>query len=451
MKIAFLPLALAPLSLCAKTDNRPNIVVILADDLLRDELSCYGGSNVVTKNIDQLARQGMIFNHNFASEAISAPVRSSLYTGLYPVRNGTYYNHKAILSTTKTVNDYLPSLGYRVARTGKQHTKPAKQFNFTELAGFPKICTASKVAPTSTATIEQFMSKSDDPFLLYVCSINPHAPWTQGDSSKIDPDKIKLPKHMVNSPQMRKLYADYLAEVMVLDNEVALVREAIERVGKSDNTMILFLGENGSQFPGGKWSCWHAGVSSAMIAYYPPQIKAGVRTDAVVQYEDVLPTIIDIAGGEPLEHLDGLSFKNVLHGKKKKHRELAYFIYNNNPEGTMYSVRGVRDKNYTLIRNYHHLQEYKNKHIMGDGKRKVSVTWEAWLSSEGVDNRFEMLTQRYIKRPEFELYDNKKDPDQLHNLAQDKRYDKVKKQLLVELDKWMQSQGDTDKTIMSLR
>lgn len=113
-------LALLPVAGTLKAQEKPNIVVILADDLASNEISCYGGKNLKTPNIDLIAEEGIRFTNNFASCAMSVPIRASLYTGLYPARHGSYQNHKISYSDIKSVTYYLPQAGYRVGRAGKR-------------------------------------------------------------------------------------------------------------------------------------------------------------------------------------------------------------------------------------------------------------------------------------------------------------------------------------------
>lgn len=424
-----------------KQDGRPNIVVIMADDLLSSELSCYGGQNLKTPNIDRLAAEGVRFTNNYASEAMSVPIRASLYTGLYPARHGSYQNHKFTYEGTKTVNEYMPEVGYRVGRTGKDHPGPKSVYKFDEIPGFTVGCTAAK-APYSTDGIEKWMSESDEPFLLYVMSINSHAPWTWGDPSEFNPDEIKVPGNCVDSPEMREIMCKYLAEVRALDNEVGSVLETLEKIGKLDNTIVMFLGEQGPQFPGGKWTLWNPGVNSAMIARYPARIKAGRVTDAIVQYEDILPTFIDIAGGEPCEELDGVSFKDVLYGESKTARKYAYGIHNNYPEGRPYPIRSIRDERYALILNLTPDKQYHEKHLMATSNNKTGV-WPTWQKAAESDERAEFLCDRFVDRPAIEFYDLKKDPWEMNNLADEKKYQEKIAEMKAELLRWMESQGDT--------
>ncbi|MBQ5681771.1 MAG: sulfatase-like hydrolase/transferase, partial [Bacteroidaceae bacterium] len=119
--LAFVPLGFS----AAMAQQRPNILVMIADDMARCELGCYGGQNLATPNIDRVANEGMLMTSNFASAAMSVPIRASMYTGLYPVRNGSYRNHKATYRGSRSVTHFLSELGYRVGRTGKDH--PANQ------------------------------------------------------------------------------------------------------------------------------------------------------------------------------------------------------------------------------------------------------------------------------------------------------------------------------------
>ena len=110
--------------------GKPNVIIIMADDLDSRQLSCYGGKNLKTPHIDQLSAEGIKFNHIYTSEAMCVPTRSSLFTGLYPVRHGAFQNHKQVYDTLKSVVHYLNDQGYRVGLTGKDHcTKPKNVFH----------------------------------------------------------------------------------------------------------------------------------------------------------------------------------------------------------------------------------------------------------------------------------------------------------------------------------
>ena len=418
-----------------EAQQRPNIVVIVADDLASHEIGCYGGVNVATPNIDRMAREGVRFTNCYATTSMSVPIRASLYTGLYPVRNGTYKNHQTSRSDIKSITAYLPENGYQVWRTGKTHTTPPSVFRFVEIPGFEVNCT-SPTADYFTDSLEMRIRNTKDPFCLFVCSINPHAPFTVGDRSAVDPDKLILAPVLADNEKFRGIYRNYLAEVKALDEEVGAVWKLLEETGQLDNTLLMFLGEQGPQFPGGKWTSWDYGVHSAMIARYPAKIKAGSVSDVLVQYEDILPTFIEFTGGKPAAEIEGRSFFPALFGKKTECRQWAYGIHNNIPEGTPYPIRTIRDKRYKLIVNLTPEAEYFEKHMMN------SPTWASFTKDAGDDPHAAAMAKRYVHRPAIEFYDTKADPWELNNLASDKKYAKQIAKMKQALEKWMREQGD---------
>lgn len=249
-----------------------------------------------------------------------------------------------------------------------------------------------------------------------------HAPWTCGNKDEFDADKVILPPNCVDNKGTRELFRRLLAEIRALDNQVGDVLKTIEEVGKLDNTLVVFLGEQGPQLPGGKWTCWNYGQSSALVARYPAKIKAKSTSDAIVQYEDILPTLMEFVGGDEIEGIDGKSFLKALFGKEKEHRRFAYGIHNNIPEGTAYPIRSIRDKRYKLILNLTPEVEYFEKHLM-NLKNERSV-WASWIESTKTDKRARYFVDRYVKRPAIEFYDMQKDPWELNNLAEEKKYAK---------------------------
>ena len=219
------------------------------------------------------------------------------------------------------------------------------------------------------------------------------------------------------------------------------VLKVLEETGRLDNTLVMFLGEQGPQFPGGKWTLWYPGCHSALLARYPSKIKAGAKCDAIVQYEDLLPTFLDIAGGKAREELDGESFKNALYGKSSKARKYAFGIHNNIPEGTPYPIRSIRDDRYALIMNLTPEASYFEKHLMDPNS--VTGVWQAWEKAAKTDKTAEFWKNRYVTRPAVEFYDLKNDPWEENNLADDPKYKKKIAEMKSLLQDWMRDQGDT--------
>ena len=430
------------------TGSRPNIVIVMADDLDSRQLSCYGGKNLQTRNIDALASEGMKFEQIICSEAICVPTRASLFTGLYPMRHGSFQNHKAVYDTLglKSVCQYLKAQDYSVALTGKNHsTKPESIFPFEFIKGFQPDCVSPNDAYQLDDVRAYITRKNADPFCLFIMSINPHVPWVSGDASEFDPEKVILPPHMVDTKEVRVQYCKYLAEIRRLDNQVGDIRALLKETGQDENTIFIFLGEQGPQFPGGKWTLYDNGQKSSMIVKWSGKVKPDVITNAIVQYEDITPTLVDIAGGKPVKGLDGRSFLNVLTGKSKSHRSEAFGIYNNIPEGTPYPMRSVRDSHYKLVMNLLPDERYYIKYMMNPETK--NSYWNTWVAKAETSPEAKTLVDRITTRPALEFYDLQKDPYELNNIAKDKKYGKLILAYESKLKNWMKQQGDAGASV----
>ena len=414
----------------------------MADDLDSKQLSCYGGQNLETKNIDQLARNGLKFNQMIASEAMCVPTRASLFTGLYPIHHGSFQNHKPVYDHLKSVGHYLNDLGYRVGLTGKDHvTKPKTVFPFDIVDGFEPNC----VSPTDDYQLDdvkKYITQNDKPYCLFVMSINPHMPWTVGDTTEFDAAKVKLPKDYVDTPITRRQYVKYLAEIRRLDDQVGDITKLLKSTRQDKNTIVIFLGEQGAQMPGAKWNLWDAGQKSSMIVQWPGVVKPATETNALVQYEDITPTLIDIAGGKPIKGLDGETFLPVVKGKKDGTRKYAYGIHNNIPEGDPYPIRSIRDQRYKLILNLTAEKEYYNRFMMNRERKDRNTIWFSWVDEAGKNEQAKKLTDRFVHRPAVEFYDLQKDPWEFNNLANDPAYQKIVNEYTQKLHDWMKAQGD---------
>lgn len=426
--------AMAGTSQQATAQKRPNMIVILADDCSWHDIGCYGSVNNHTPNIDSLARTGMRFTNAWNSVSTSVPTRHCLYTGMYPIHNGGHYNLSAIREGVETMPVRLSRLGYRVGLAGKWHIHPKSAFPFERVPGFAVNCVTKNPSHTMDG-VEEFVSRnSDEPFCLVVASVNPHMPWTGGHPENYNLQKLVLPPHFVDTPETRKCYATYLAEIDLLDQEVGDVVRVLKERNLLENTLIVFLSEQGTQFTGAKWTNWSAGVHAAMIASWPGHIRAGSTTNAIVQYEDILPTFVALAGGTPDKEMDGRSIVPIFEGRSDHHREYAFHLHNNYPSGPPYPIRAVSDGRYRLIWNL-----APERRMVANNMEKA-VWLKAWKASDEPHARF--IVKRWYHRPEFELYDTAEDPWEMTNLAGKEGHSSIQKRLFKALKKWMKTQHD---------
>jgi uncharacterized sulfatase len=230
-----------------------------------------------------------------------------------------------------------------------------------------------------------------------------------------------------------------------MDSQFGEIMQTLELAGETDNTLVLFTSEQGSQFPGCKWTNWDAGVHTALVARLPGVIRAGERTDALVQYADVAPTLIEMCGGSAEEwSLDGSSFLPVLKGEKTDHRRYVYGMHNNYPEGPSFPIRSISDGEFHYIRNLTPDEIFIEKHLMGSqGNGELNNPyWATWVWDSQTNPRTYELVKRYTRRPPEQLYRLSSDRHEMQDLALLPEYEQIKSQLSTELDKWMQIQGD---------
>ena len=433
--------------------QQPNFLIILGDDISAHDLGCYGSPNPNTSpNIDKLAKEGIRFTNMFVSEAMCAPTRAELYTGLQPQRNGCYRNHMATNEGTLSVVQYLEKLGYRVGLTGKRHFSPVSVYPFEIVDGFEPKCASRSPISENWDGVEEFMSRDKkQPFCLVIASIHAHEPWDAGDTSPWETEDLKLPEHFVNTEETRRLYREYLAEIRLFDEQVAKAQNTLDKLGLDNNTAIIVLDENGAGMPGGKWSVYDWGVRSACIMKWPESYIANFETDALAQYCDILPTLIEAAGGEVPNSIDGKSLLPLIKGQTKTHRDKAYFVFNNRDDLKIdphLSERAVTDGRYKLIWNMTpgNLKgvESINGFDFGHKKRDVcpQLMYRSWVEQENPDEHTKQMIQRYMYHPEYQLFDLDNDPHEMNNLAENSEYDTKVEELKSAIKDWMKQQGD---------
>ncbi len=447
-------LVVVALALPARAADRPNIVLFICDDMTWTDAGCYGSPDAKTPNLDKLASEGMRFTRCFTSTAMCAPTRQQLYTGLWPVRSGAFPNHSRVHAGTKSLGHHFKDLGYRVAISGKKHYGPGESFPFETIPGAVHHDTGQRDnKDLNLPGISRFITRdAGQPYFLICATNQPHSPWNRGDASAYDPARLKLPPTFADTPQTRRAFADYLAEVAYMDALLGEVMAALDEAGQADNTVLLFTSEQGIGMPFGKWTCYDAGLRTALVVRWPGVVEAGSTADAMVQYVDIVPTLLDAVGADPARvdtgrpgapvvgnGFDGRSFLPVLQGESDSFREFTFGVHTTRGiihGSACYPIRSVRGERYKLIRNLNTDEPFSNIAQRGP-------LWESWVAAaKAGDAHAANAVKRYRERPAVELYDLKNDPHEMNNLADDPRLHNVRARLQKELDAWMVQQGD---------
>src|SRR5687767_14387468 len=315
--LAWLALLL-PGSLFA-ADPKPNLVLFIADDLGMLDCSPYGGTSVPTPNMERMARHGLKFSHAFVASPSCAPSRAALLTGLMPARNGAEANHSRPRKELKKLPAYFQELGYEVVAFGKvSHYQHTGDYGFEHFA-FDRFHQHQSL-PAALKFLRE--RKSPKPLCLFVGSNWPHVPWPD-ESAGYPTNGLRLPPTLLPTPETQWGMALYYSAVSRMDAELGQVLDTVqETLGK--NTLFLQTSDHGAQFPFAKWNCYDAGIRVPLIVSWPGVIKPGSSTKAMVSWVDILPTLIEAAGGKAPRDLDGRSFAAVLRGKTSQHRDRIF-------------------------------------------------------------------------------------------------------------------------------
>ena len=424
----------------ASTNRPPDIVIFLTDDQSQLDASPYG-SSLRTPNMQRLADAGLTFTRAFVASPSCAPSRAALLTGLMPARNEAERNHAKPRAEIKKWPAYFHELGYEVVAFGKvSHYKHTADYGFDHFAhdtfhdpeGIPAAVRSLKNRPRASAK----------PLCIFVGSNWPHVPWPT-NSPDYKPRDLKLPAGTVDTPATRRWRARYAAAVTKADDELGLVYD-IARSTLGKNTLFIFSGDHGAQWPFGKWNLYDAGIRVPLIVSWPGVVKPNTRTDAMISWVDFLPTLLELAGGKAPTNIDGRSFAGVLLGKTTHHRDRIFATHAGDGQWNIYPSRSICTDRWKYIWNLHPEFAFTT-HIDLPGNLGQRGYFASWEAAARTNAQAAAIVKRYHERPAHELNDLQTDPDELHNLASDPRYQSQLKELRSELEAWMRLQGDQQK------
>lgn len=443
--------------------RRPyNIVLMVSDDHGTDALGCYGNPVVQTPSLDQLASEGTRFTQAFCTSASCAASRSAILTGLHNHANGTYghvqgAHHFSLLDGIHTLPEFLKKGGYRTGVVGKKHYAPEEQFPFD--FDIPQYLFARDDVQMASAC-RPFIQQ-DGPFFLYWCSWNPHRSGSSFDAHPLKPNRfgnpdqafpgdceqtyrdeeVIVPPFMNDTAEARAELAQYYQSVSRLDRGVGALLQILKEEGKYENTLIIYISDNGSAFPGSKTTLYEPGMRLPCIVRSPVQSRRGVVSEALISWVDVTPTVLDFAGIRwPVEEgitFHGQSVRPVLEQESPGDWKEHIFASHTFHEVTMYyPMRAVRSSRYKFIWNIASPLSYPS----GSDLWK-SITWKEVLSS-GSTQFGARSVAAYLHRPQFELYDLKQDPNEAENLAERPEYQDLVKQFSSKLKTFQEETSD---------
>ena len=393
----------------------PNFIFYLADDQDLLDYGVYGNPKVHTPAVDALAKEGMRFTNFYTSQAICAPSRSQIFTGMHPVKNGCMANHLPVKSNLKTVINYLEAEGYDVILAGKGHVKPNTVFQWSKY--FKSV--NHRYLPLDK--LENYLKKTKKPFCVFVASDFPHGPYPK-TSQYTKEDIYQLPYDKGN---FRKFKTGYYQNIYDDNTQLERVLKMVETNGFVENSIFIYASDHGIS---GKWGVAEQGLKVPFIVRWPGVVKPNSVSETMLNFVDVLPTFLDIIDADIPNNLDGKSFQSTLKGNQAPVHDYIYSLATkqNIQQCKVFPTRAVRDKRYKFIRNYNSMEVVDSNY-----------------GSNPIVNEFIRIGAASFPNVPFEeLYDLENDPYQDQNLINNPEFLELKNRLSVALENWMITQDD---------
>jgi N-sulfoglucosamine sulfohydrolase len=419
-------------------NSGPNFIIIIGDDVGWDTFGCTGMKEARTPAIDKLASESCMMTRFYCSVSQCAPLRAELYTGLLPKNNGVLANAKKEKRPgVKNIADHLIPLGYKVGLSGKKHFGLGTA-KIDVIPGFASNANGSNQVHSFDG-VEEYVSrakKNGSSFCVIIGATHAHHPWDHGKESNYPLEKVNLRPHYIDTPAARKAVAKHAAEVEVLDQQVRETRELMEKMDLEKDTILIFLSEQGIAMPRGKWSPYEHGSRALCLAQWKGHILPR-ETTALAMYCDIVPTLIDFAGGKDPD-LDGRSLKGLWTDKQVKSHRKEVLISNVHP----FWQKAIVTDTYKLIWTGHPERE----HIWGNFTSKgkfFAKPWAEWKEKARTDETAARKVERVIRPNAFELYDVVNDPYEVNDLASLPEHQKRITTLQVKLKKLMTDCGES--------
>lgn len=416
--------------------KRPNVLIILPDQLRAQAIGCMGNPDVSTPNMDRLASQGILVRNTFANTPVCCPARAIVLTGKYAHKNGMVANDLRLRESETTLAEILSVNGYRTGFIGKWHLDggprlpgyvppgPRRQ-GFSYWAA--NECDHSHFRPTyfrnsdvpiteerfepevwTDRAIEFLKAPSEDPFFLFVSMGPPHDPYGAPDRymARYDPAKISMrPNWREGVPGAgRKEIAAYYAAVTAVDDQIGRLLQALNATGREDETIVIVTSDHGDMLGSHglrlKRKPHEESIHVPGIIRYPSKIKAGMKTDAILSHVDLAPSLLALCGLPVPKDMQGTDQSAVMTGTAERATNLAFFqiFVPFAGDKTPKPWRGVRTETHLYAKT-------------SDGP---------WL-----------------------LFDLTTDPYEMKNLSMNPEYATVRNQLDEQLNEWMKKTGDT--------
>lgn len=424
----------------ATLKGRPNIVWIAMEDM-GPHLGCYGAQGARTPRMDQLAAEGIRFEHAFSVSPVCSASRSCLITGQYPTTLGTHH-HRSRITLPQDIEcfpAYLRGEGYYCTN----HVKT--DYNFPTPSG-----TWDENGPNAHW---RNRPREDQPFFACISPMGSHeslngmlregikaaphleayAEWLEMDPPH-DPNTLPLPPYFPDTEMVRKCWAHYFDVITATDRHVGAILDELDEDGLAENTIVVCFGDHGMGLPRGKRFLYDAGLRVPLIVRWPAGLGAGEVEERLVSFVDFAPTMLRLAGVEPPPHMQGRPFL----ASDAPPRAYVYAARDRMDEQYDTS-RAVRDLRYKYIRHFEPWKSLAQPQAYQDSW-PLMREWRRLAGTGALEGPPAALFAP--EKPAEELFDLDADPHEIRNLAADPAHRETLERMRHALESWMEETGD---------
>lgn len=415
--------------------EKPNILLLIAEDI-SPMLGCYGDEYATTPSLDKLATESVIFTKALTTAPICAPSRSCLVSGLYATSLGTQHlrSNVAFPDSLKTLPELMHDAGYFTALRNKT------DYNFSA-EGLWDLWDSSYTPWRKNDTGKPFYSYMNigPSHEGSVRSKEQYQNLTKNlaDELRHDPDQVTVPPYYPDSPEIRRILANYYDVMTVLDQNVGHVLDSLEQDGLKNNTVVIFIADHGLGLPRYKRWLYKTGMNVPMIVHAPkkyqhliPGYKNDSKNTHLVSFIDMVPTVLGLGGVEVPDYMQGKPMFGT-HGEIDR----KYAFGARDRADDMYEMsRSVTNGRYFYVRHFMpHYPFIQPGFIFSDEKDIFKELRRAYLNGEANDEQLKLWQTKEVE----ELYDWESDPNETRNIANDPEYAEIKNQLKDQLHHWM--------------
>ncbi|MBN1492238.1 MAG: sulfatase [Phycisphaerae bacterium] len=425
--------------------GRLNVLLITADDMDFHSLGVCGNKTPdITPHLDKLAAEGMRFTHAHVTVAVCQPSREVLMTGRYPHRNGGM-GFEPIHRDVPTLQESLRQAGYLNGIFAKViHLAPEDKFCWDTIV-HPEELGQGRSPELYYEHAKRFFEgakAAGRPFFLMANSHDPHRPFAGSDGEQdraerrakrknrvavggfppadryYRPDEVDMPGFLPDLPNVRKEVAQYYSSVHRCDQTVGEVLRALEETGFADNTLVMFLSDNGMAFPFAKTNCYRASTRMPWIVRWPGKTRAGrVEEEHMISGIDFMPTILEATGLAPVSGVDGRSFVPVLCGERQADRDLVYTVFNRTSANNAYPMRSIQTRRWVYI-----FSPWSDGTTVFKNESQSGLTFAAMQRAAKDDEAVASRVELFVHRVPQEFYDYESDPFAMHNLIDEPKH-----------------------------